>query len=321
MSAAGVRIAVFGTLNRDTTRYADGTCTENLGGLLYTLATLAALGAGAVAIEPVANVGFDLYERVYAALDLPGMVRGGLQRVSVPNNHVLLTYTDAAERDEVLVGRVPPLLLSQCLAARDADWVLVNFTSGFDLELATLAAFRSATRATIHLDVHSLTLGIEPGGRRFLRCPPRWREYVACADWLQMNETEARLLGDSQPVEEFASALLDLGPRGVLVTRGRRGCMAAWRAGCERRTLSLSPRHIPEPAFPTGCGDVFGAAFAYALCRGCDPATALDFASELASLKAGREPLAALHDLRSWAVAPLARCIPAAAAPGRREDS
>lgn len=303
-------IAVFGTLNRDTTVYADGNRTENLGGLVYTLATLAALGAGGLCILPVANVGFDLFARVQAALALPGMDLSALRQVMVPNNHVHLAYRDAENREEVLAGGVPPLTLEQCERALASQAVLVNLTSGRDVELDTLHAFRARYVGPIQIDVHSLTLGIEPGGRRVLRCPERWREWAACADWLQVNETEAHLLGGARPLEEFAAEVLELGPRGVLVTLGRQGSFAAWRDGASAHQLRVESRHRPDPVFPTGCGDVFGAAFAYGLLRGAVPEQAIDFATEVASLKAGIEPLAALADLRRWGAAALARCFP-----------
>src|SRR5262245_43296364 len=93
-------IAVLGTLTRDTTVYADGTRTENLGGLLYTLATLAHLFEGGATILPVANVGEDFADTVRAALELPGFDLRHVRTVPVPNNHVHLTYRDASARDE-----------------------------------------------------------------------------------------------------------------------------------------------------------------------------------------------------------------------------
>jgi len=313
MTGAVPTIAVFGTYNRDTTTYADGTRTEQLGGLVYTVLTLAALGAGAVRVLPVANVGADLWEHVCAALAIPGVDLAALQRVPGPNNHVHLTYRDAAEREEILIGRVRPLALEQCAAGLGADAVLVNLTSGCDLELGTLQAFRARYRGSLQLDVHSLTLAIGPSGARYPQCPERWREWVGAADWLQLNETEAQLLGGPRPVEVFAAEVLALGPRGILVTLGARGSFAAWRDGAGIRRLRLPAPHQPQPAYPTGCGDVFGATFAYAALRGVPVERAVELGTEVASLKAGREPLAALGALRTWAARALEKCWPPAA--------
>jgi sugar/nucleoside kinase (ribokinase family) len=298
-------IAVLGTLTRDTTVYADGSRTENLGGLLYTLTALAALFAGSARIRPVANVGNDLAADARAALDLPGVDLSLLRVVRDPNNHVHLTYHDAHSRDEVLVGLVPPVDPAHALAAADADHYIVNLTSGRDLELAAMQALRAAFRGTIQLDVHSLTLAIAPGGRRVLARPPDWREWLACADWVQMNDTEARLLGDGMPLERFALEALDLGPEVVFVTLGAEGVIACFRQGGEQRSIRLQAAVHHARPFPTGCGDVFGAAFAFARLSGAPIDTALQVANGVAGTKAGLEPLEALHGLRRSAAAHL----------------
>jgi len=303
-------IAALGTMTRDTTVYADGSRSENLGGLLYTLLTLTHLFEGRARILPVANVGEDALADVGAALDLPAIDLSALQKVPAPNNHVYLTYSGPEARDEVLRGLVPPVDLAHCLAARDADWFLVNLTSGRDIELETLESFRSHYRGILQLDVHSLTLGFAPGGRRVLRRPARWERWLACADWVQMNATEAELLGGGEAAARFASRVLDLGPRGALVTLGPRGCVAVWRQDGVERHVELDAAHHPDPPFPTGCGDVFGASFAYACISGLDVAAAVELANAIASTKACFEPCLELRHLRRHAAAHLARVQP-----------
>jgi sugar/nucleoside kinase (ribokinase family) len=303
-------IAVLGTLTRDTTVYADGSRSDNLGGTHYALLTLAHLFDGRARIVPIANVGEDAFEAIHAALALPGIDLSALRRVAQPNNHVYLTYHNAEERDEVLVGLVPPVRVEQCAAVRDVDWMLVNLTSGRDIELATMRALRQRSFAGLQLDVHSLTLGFEVGGRRVLRKPVDWKDWLACADWVQMNETEAALLADGIALDVFARQTLELGPRGVLITLGARGCLGLWRENGSTRTLRLDAARCPEPAYPTGCGDVFGASFAFALLRGAAPEAALRFANTAAGAKAGHEPYTELRRLRSHVKAELARFVP-----------
>jgi sugar/nucleoside kinase (ribokinase family) len=302
-------IAVLGTLTRDTTTYADGSRTENLGGLLYTLATLVHLFDGGARILPVANVGADFHATVRAALDLPGIDPQLLRSVPVPNNHVHLTYRDDSTRDEILSGLVPPIELDHATGALATSWMLINLTSGRDIELGTLQALRARFRGVVQLDIHSLTLDIAAGGLRVLRRPDRWREWVACADWVQMNETEAALLGDGAPPEEFAEQLLDAGPQGALVTLGSAGCLGSWREGGAVRRLRLPAAHHPSPPYPTGCGDVFGATFAYARLAGAAVEDALRLANGVAGVKAGFEPHARLRRIRELAVMHLRECF------------
>ena len=291
-------IAVLGTLTRDTTVYADGARSENLGGTHYSILTLAHLFEGRARILPVAHVGADTWNEVGRALALPGIDPSGLRCVPEPNNHVYLTYKSQTERDEVLVGLVPALTAADCARLPPLDWVLVNLTSGRDVTLEGMQVLRQHTRATVQLDIHSLTLGFAADGRRFLRKPEGWERWVASADWVQMNEAEARLLSDGGDVEEFATALLELGPRGVLVTLGAAGCFGCWRQAGDTHRVAVAAARQPRPAFPTGCGDVFGASFAYAQLEGASPEAAMRFANAAAGAKACREPFGELRRLR-----------------------
>ena len=303
-------VAVLGTLTRDTTIYADGSRSENLGGTHYAVLTLAHLFNGRARVVPIANVGEDAFEEIQRALDRPGIDRSALRRVAEPNNHVHLTYRTADERDEVLVGLVPPVPLEHCVSVPDIDWMLVNLTSGRDIELATMRSLRQRPFAGLQLDVHSLTLGFEADGRRVLQKPADWEEWVAGADWVQMNATEAALLGDEGPVEAFARRVLDLGPRGVLITLGAQGCLGMWHEGGAARTLRLDAASHPEPAYPTGCGDVFGASFAFATLSGAGPEAALRFANAAAGAKACHEPYTELRRLRVHVASELERLVP-----------
>lgn len=310
MRAAPITIAVLGTLTRDTTVYADGSHSENLGGTHYSILTLAHLFQGRARILPLANVGADTWDDVHAALALPGVDRSGLRRVPGPNNHVYLTYTSATEREEVLVGLVPPLTVSDCSSSPSLDWALVNLTSGRDVTLAGMQALRRRCRGPVLLDLHSLTLGFAADGKRFLCKPAGWERWAACADWLQMNEVEASLLGDGQDLERFAASILDLGPRGVMITRGGAGCFGCWRESGVVRRLSVPAARRPQPAFPTGCGDVFGAGFTYAVVEGAPAEAALRFANAAAGAKACREPYAELRRLRHDVARELQEFVP-----------
>ena len=55
-----LRIALLGTINRDTIHTADGVTTESYGGLLYSILALAEIASSHVAIYPICNVGADM---------------------------------------------------------------------------------------------------------------------------------------------------------------------------------------------------------------------------------------------------------------------
>jgi len=302
-------IAVVGTLTRDTTVYADGTRTENFGGTHYSVRTLVSLLDGSARIVPVANVGADAWDVTERALELPGVDQGSLRQVPESNNHVYLTYHDDAERDEILHGMVPPVTLDHLLGVEDVDVVLVNLTSGRDVLLPTLQSFRAGYTGTIQLDVHSLTLGFDADGKRVLELPVEWPHWMACVDWVQMNEVEADLLRGDATLESFVDRVTGMGPQGVLVTLGNRGCVVGVR---EKGRVTLH-RHAaathPDPVYATGCGDVFGAAFAYGRMQGLPPIAAAGLANAVAGRKAGFESPDEVLRLRLHAAGELAHWL------------
>jgi ribokinase len=83
----------------------------------------------------------------------------------------------------------------------------------------------------------------------------------ACVDWLVVNEVEHAQLG---------SAAYD---GGLVVTSGSRGAVLVDRDGTRTVVDAPSVRAVDT----TGAGDALVGAFAAALCRGVDPATALRF--------------------------------------------
>ncbi|MER5653532.1 ribokinase [Streptomyces sp. NPDC002131] len=108
------------------------------------------------------------------------------------------------------------------------------------------------------------------GGRLVLNpSPPRPlpSEVLAACDPLIVNEHEARViagddLGDSP--EDWATTLLALGPRSVVITLGAAGALVAERAGARVRVPSVRVAAVDT----TGAGDAFTAALAWRLGRG-----------------------------------------------------
>ncbi|MEN1885555.1 ribokinase [Streptomyces mirabilis] len=107
---------------------------------------------------------------------------------------------------------------------------------------------------------------LAPGSRFVLNpSPPQAlpAEVLAACDPLIVNEHEARVivgtdLGDSP--EDWASALLALGPRSVVITLGTRGALVASADGAAR-----VPSVKVETVDTTGAGDAFTAALAWRL--------------------------------------------------------
>lgn len=286
-----VRIAVVGTLCWDKITRPDRTTAEGFGGIAYTILTLASLLESRAEIMPVCQVGKERYQEARRLFKRnPEINLRGLKKVEQKNNTVTLVYQDPHNREEVLEGRVPSLRIQQIEPFLQVEYILINLISGWDIELGALQKIRAESEAKIYLDLHSLTLGIDEKGKRFSKKPANWKEYVGCADYLQLNRRELEtILGQSLTLEEVnlgARELLDLGPQIVLATLGERGCYLTYQKGKEAISELITTKPVGPIKDTTGCGDVFGAGFLAKFITGGDPVPAADFANYVAGLKA-----------------------------------
>jgi sugar/nucleoside kinase (ribokinase family) len=288
-----MRLGVLGTMVWDRIHARDGRAgpVEEWGGISYALAAAAAAAPSGTTIVPVVRAGSDLAEQAFRFFrGLPQLdTETGVRVVDEPNNRVELRYFDRERRAERLTGGVGPWSwpeLEPIVSGLDA--LYINFISGFELELPTALALRANFPGPIYADLHSLMLGVGPGGLREPRPLAAWREWLRCFDAVQVNEDELAMLahawGDPWL---FAAEAVGHEPRLLLVTLGERGAayIAApgldedprtWRRSAvlppiraaapgPARTERVPPALEPRDGDPTGCGDVWGASFFCAL--------------------------------------------------------
>lgn len=308
-----MRLGVLGTMVWDRIFDRDGrpVAVEEWGGISYALAGAAAACPAGATVVPLIRVGSDLSESAFRFLrTLPHLdLDDGIMVVDEPNNRVELRYNDQHRRCERLTGGVGPWSWPELQPRIEGlDALYVNFISGFELELETAQALRAHFTGPIYADVHSLLLGVGPGGMRILRPLESWREWLRCFDAVQVNEDELAMLalawGDPWL---FAADVVGDQPRLLLVTLGERGSAyfaasgfdpdpRTWRrarmlmpgvadtgAGAVR-TQRVPPDLVPRDGDPTGCGDVWGASFFATLLAQCD----LESALRRANAAAGR---------------------------------
>lgn len=309
-----MRLGVVGTMVWDRIHARDGRTEpiEEWGGISYALAAASAAAPAGSTIVPVIRLGSDLAERAFDFFrTLPNLdYRTGVRIVEEPNNRVELRYQDRERRCERLTGGVGPWSWPELAPiVESVDALYINFISGFELELETAIALRAAFRGPIYADLHSLMLGVAPGGLRVPRPLESWREWLRCFDAVQVNEDELGTLaaawGDPWL---FAADTVGDGPRLILVTLGERGAAYFAAPGFEddprrwRRPAVLLPQPGPAGAVhtrrvppelqahegdPTGCGDVWGASLFCALLGG----SGLDGAMRHANRAAARNVL------------------------------
>jgi sugar/nucleoside kinase (ribokinase family) len=289
MSGNARRIAVVGSINRDTICTPDGTRTESYGGILYSIAALAEVGPAT--IFPVCNVGRDVEVAVRRQLGSNASVRlDGVRFVPERNPHCFLTYDSRNRKQETLLGGVPVLTVQRLLPFLGCDAICFNFITGMELELQTMQAFRRAALGLVLMDVHSLTLGINGNRRRFFRVPPRWEAWLGCADVVQLNEREGALLAgealnSEKATRKFGERVLALGPRLLLITRGEHGADSVARNPRGAVEVRRYPSRTADvPVDETGCGDAFLMGFTWSFLQTGSVATASRFANRVAGI-------------------------------------
>lgn len=298
------RIAVVGSINRDTICTPDGTRTESYGGILYSIAALAQIGSATV--FPVCNVGKDVEDAVRRLLGSWASVRlDGVRFVPERNPHCFLTYDSRNRKQETLLGGVPALTIERLRPFLDCDAVCFNFITGMELELRTLQAFRREARGLVVMDVHSLTLGIDNRRRRFFRLPPSWEAWLACADFVQLNAREGELLAGGildgeEAARRFGERILALGPRALSITRGENGSdSVAWNPKGAVEFRRYPARAADEPVDETGCGDAFLMGFTWSYLNTGSVPAASRFANRVAGVACclrGIEQMARIGD-------------------------
>ncbi|WP_378144612.1 sugar kinase [Cnuibacter sp. UC19_7] len=103
---------------------------------------------------------------------------------------------------------------------------------------------------------------------------------IDSVDTLLCNEEEAQLLTGEADPERALAALVERGPRTVVLKLGRRGALVGLADG---RTLRGGVWPVPLPTFPVGAGDAFNAGWIAATLAGVEPEIALPLAAWTAS--------------------------------------
>lgn len=313
------RLGVVGTLVWDTIhRRGQGSePVEEWGGIAYGLAAATVALPPGWEIVPVVKVGRDLSEQAFRFLRALPRVRAeaGVRVVPAPNNRVELRYLDQQRRTEHLSGGVPPWRWPELAPiVRGCDALYVNFISGFEMELDTARALRSGFEGPTYADLHSLFLGVGTGGKRIPRELPAWSEWLCCFDAVQMNEDEFDLLGaDGGDPWRLAAEVVGPELKLISVTLGSGGAAYVVVSGFDpdprswpgRRTRMAEPGAVrsgrvprtrePAEGDPTGCGDVWGAAFFGRLLAGDSLEAAMREANRLAALNVGHLGARGLH--------------------------
>jgi hypothetical protein len=262
-----MKFVLVGHFSLDVHHPGEGEEVERPGGLFLAAAMLSSRAGRGDVIVPICGIPREEFARVAAAFEeLPGVSPEGLFKIDGPMHRV--HQFDRPDGPSVVCVKdfAAPIPYERIRRHVEADGLLVNMLSGFDITLETLDQIRIAAREEktwLHLDVHNLTLGVNERHERFRRPVETWRRWAFMIDTVQMNEEEAGAL-DATTHDEgtLVGHMLTLGVRGVVVTRGARGLTVFTDEQKHLRREELSFPDTNGRAI-TGAGDRFGAAFLY----------------------------------------------------------
>ncbi|CUS96031.1 carbohydrate kinase family protein [Candidatus Kryptobacter tengchongensis] len=283
-----MKYGLVGHLCLDVIHLPDGSEVQSYGGIFFSLASLANIVDDEDIIYPVFGVGDVDYDKFIERIKIyPNVVTDGIFKFSGFTNRVHLFYQDRNERTECSMHIAKPIEFERLkfLLEVGVDGIFINMISGFDVELETLRKLRSDFNGYIHFDIHSATLGVDEKNVRFRRRMPNWKEWLENVDTVQMNEFEARSIGEEcWDDDTLAKNVLDLGVKVMVITKANLGATVYYFAnGFKRVDLKAFKVDVVDP---TGCGDVFGSAFFYRYSKTLEPVISAEFANYVAGLNA-----------------------------------
>jgi hypothetical protein len=293
---------------------------KQLGGILYSLVSLAVISRKTADIYPVMNLGEDEFDNVLGFLSGFGnIVPDCIRRTDHKTRVVNLYYKNKAsvlnlsakktyDREENSTEPTLPVeygLIKGILSGLDG--ILINMVSGVDIELVTLQKIKENFSGYIHMDMHNLVMKTFPDGTRKQMPVKNWEQWADCSDTLQMNESEFSVFtGDNVSESETARKVLDRGKvKAAVITRGLQGVSMYVRELKETGGFKYSDPErtdlpsVDSPGFvdSTGCGDVFASGFFYKFISEKNADEALQFANRLAARNASLNGVEELYRL------------------------
>jgi hypothetical protein len=294
---------------------------KHLGGILYSVVSLAVISKKSDEVYPIMNLGMDEYENVTSFLSKFKNIKLDFINKCSHNTRVVNLYykswspaTDSKtyDREESSTEPAFPVIFKQISPAINImDGILVNMISGVDLTLDTLIVLRNEFKGYMHMDFHNIVMSTAKDGTRMRSPVKNWRQWCSNCDTLQMNESEISAISE-EGLNEYKAAEIILTEgtvKALVITRSKQGASLYQKKIKERageKYFELDKIDVPSVETPdfkdsTGCGDVFASAFFYKLTENnlSDLSASIHFANRMASRNAtliGPEELHKLND-------------------------
>ncbi len=282
-----MKITIIGTVNKDLILPFRNTPIESFGGIFYDISILSQLLSEEDEIIPVAYLGEDVAGTIRAVLQkLPNVNLEGLTEVPQKNHKVILEYTSPVRRREKSLFPFPPLEWNQVKSFLDADMIIVNMISGWDITEKTMKKISHKVRDKLYLDIHYLVMDVDNLGRRNPYRPKSVESWLRSARFVQMNETEYKILAEeNRNVVDFFQEYFEA-DQTLFVTRGAKGAITLYRRDGMVANKETPAYPLKKVVDTTGCGDAFGAGFVVEFLRSGDVNKSVEYAQLVAAANA-----------------------------------
>jgi len=262
---APYKIAVVGSINEDFIIH-EGKEKHSFGGALYNLAALSILMPDS-SVQPVAFLGQNIWPKLAGLTgSLKNLDWSAAQKLKRKTNQVRLFYLPNGEKREILKHPVPKFAGQDLKSVLNSDAVLFNFISGWEISPKLFQKLRGKYSGIIHVDIHSLLLGIRRNGERYSRVPKNWQVFLD-ADFVQLNQNEWELAAglpfNHENLIRFCRRWKSRRWKAIIVTLAEKGAVLAYR-DADVKTLSCSAPKVKNPE-QTGAGDFFASGFLSAI--------------------------------------------------------
>ena len=299
-----MQITIIGEIFQDRILPYNGKLQTGWGGILYNLLTLANLSSPDTVLYPVSHLqqsAFNDIKKLCRAY--PQVCMDSFITISSPNNTAELVYLDPVNRRETIEINQPSIGYTSIAPYLKVDGILVNFTARRDIQLEILRRIHFVSPALIMMDLHNLSTRINRAGLRVPTSVSHWKDWVQCADIIQGNLSEWQQLTGQEAItlKELTALHQDILQQGVsvtLTTLADEGVLVSWRENQQYFTQLINGIKVDNIIDPTGCGDVFAAAFFWKYLKYRKVLQATRFANRAAAEKCRLRGLKELSKLR-----------------------